>query len=209
MKLGEIKAEALKIMFADYAGDISAENLENLGHDENYGKYLAAMPGAINRAYSRLEDCLVVPVKTFDLSMEAGVARGEKIVFDLGALISDFGAVDRVIAWGDYHYNSNADYIMETSTTIAIPNNGKNFTIVYHPLLTRITVGTKDDQEIELPDKIACLIPYFIKGDLFREDEPAEASEARNLFEASIAEISDGLTQRQTQVKAVYSLMEV
>ena len=199
MKLGEIKAEALKIMFADYAGDISAENLENLGHDENYGKYLAAMPGAINRAYSRLEDCLVVPVKTFDLSTEAGVARGEKIVFDLGALISDFGAVDRVIAWGDYHYNSNADYIMETNTTIAIPNNGKNFTIVYRPLLTRI----------ELPDKIACLIPYFIKGDLFREDEPAEASEARNLFEASIAEISDGLTQRQTQVKAVYSLLEV
>ena len=80
--------------------------------------------------------------------------------------------------------------------------------MIYAPRRKRVTTGTADDEEIALPDKIACLIPYFIKGDLFREDEPAEAADARNLFEASIEAIDNGIKRRQTSVKTVFSQTE-
>ena len=54
MKLGEIKIEALKLMFADYTDDLSMENLAALKSDENFGRYVNSMPGAINRCYNIL-----------------------------------------------------------------------------------------------------------------------------------------------------------
>ena len=47
MKLGDIKIEALKIMFVNYNTDLTIDELDNAMQDENYGSYLVNMPGAI------------------------------------------------------------------------------------------------------------------------------------------------------------------
>ena len=49
MKLGEIKIEALKLMFINEGDDIDIGSLELLAQDEIYKNYLVNMPGAINR----------------------------------------------------------------------------------------------------------------------------------------------------------------
>ena len=208
MKLGEVKIEALKIMFADYTDDLALDNLADLKTDENYGRYVNSMPGAINRCFSRLEDSNAVPVKKFVLTEDLGTISNNRIRFDLSAIISDFGNVDRIIYETATEYEGNCEYIMETNSIIVLPYRGGDYTIIYSPTLTRITAGTAEDAELELPDKIASIIPYFIKGDLFREDEPAEASEARNLFELSLEAANTEIKRRQTSVRAVFSQTE-
>ena len=59
-----------------------------------------------------------------------------------------------------------------------------------------------------IPENIASSIPYFIKGDLYRDDEPNEASEARNWFEAAIEEILLKKISKANKVKSVYSQTE-
>ena len=234
MKLGEVKIEALKIMFADYTDDLALDNLADLKTDENYGRYVNSMPGAINRCFSRLEDSNAVPVKKFVLTEDLGTISNNRIRFDLSAIISDFGNVDRIIYETATEYEGNCEYIMETNSIIVLPYRGGDYTIIYSPTLTRITAGTAEDTELELPDKIASIIPYLFnngvltigganhayemlaqggispgaKQDLFREDEPAEASEARNLFELSLEAANTEIKRRQTSVRAVFSQTE-
>ena len=207
MKLGDIKVEALKLMFADYVENMSIENLKDIQEDANFAGIVAAMPGAINRCYSRLEDSKVIPLKQALLNKSQGVESKAGIRFNLVELLKDFGSIDRVICENENGYNGNYDYIMETESTILLPLQ-EEYTIVYSPIVNRVTNGTDNETEIDLPDKIASIIPYYIKGDLFREDEPAEAGEARNLFEGALELMQTKITQRQTKVKIVYSMEE-
>lgn len=72
MKLGDIKVEALKIMFVDYTDDIDIDSLSSLKDDENFGKMINNMPGAINRCYARLEEKGIVPLKKVTLTNTSG-----------------------------------------------------------------------------------------------------------------------------------------
>ena len=85
MKLGEIKIEALRLMFATQGEDFDPDRLPDLRGDELYGSYLIAMPGSINRCFSDLETRGVLPVRSFSLC--AVGKAGELQRFDLPALI--------------------------------------------------------------------------------------------------------------------------
>ena len=60
------------------------------------------------------------------------------------------------------------------------------YTVLYYPSIPRVTSETDDNTELAIPDKIATHIPYFVKGDLFRDDEP---DEARNWFEMAMEQV--------------------
>lgn len=49
MKLGDIKAEALRLMFVNFDKDINATTIRSLLNDETYASYLVNMNGSINR----------------------------------------------------------------------------------------------------------------------------------------------------------------
>ena len=190
MKLGDIKIEALKLMFTTYDGDIDIQQLPLIKSDENYGSYLVAMPGAINRAFASIEERRVLPVGTYVLNAADTLASGSFARFDLSAVehFFDIARVSRFnsdICGGEY--DSSVPFIRE-GQTILIPDYDENsiYTLMYYPSIDRVTADTEDSMEIDIPDRIACIIPYYIKGDLFREEDPNEASEARNWFEASL-----------------------
>lgn len=208
MKLGEVKIEALKLMFADYTDDIGIDNLQDLKTDENYGRYLNSMPGAINRCFARLEDTNAIPVKKVTLPKANGTTANGRTRYNLSTLVSDFGRVDRIVYETADDYEGNCDYIMETDSIILLEEKDSNYDLIYYPSMTRITSATEETTELSLPDKVACIIPYFIKGDLFREDEPAEASEARNLFESSLDALNNEIQRRQTSVRQIFSQTE-
>lgn len=82
MTLGEIKAEALKIMVANAELDITDLDISSYKSNPAYASYLYAMTGAINRAFDRLyimgalEEEVYVTVytpETTDLNTEKGV----------------------------------------------------------------------------------------------------------------------------------------
>lgn len=210
MKLGEIKLEALKLMFANYNHDISIEGLTEYYADENYGSYLINMPGSINRCLSVIENKSVLPLKTSAIVRNMGLASGGMTRIDLLANIPDLYAIERVAKSTPYSYNGNVDYFMEGNMLVLEPlQDGEQYFVIYRPALQRITINSSDVEDLAgVPDYIACHIPYFIKGDLFREDEPNEASEARNWFEQAMSEIVQPCANMVSRVESVYSLME-
>jgi hypothetical protein len=54
MLLGEIKAEALKLMQVNQSQNISYLDIASLKNDSSVSAFIYAMPGAINRAFDRL-----------------------------------------------------------------------------------------------------------------------------------------------------------
>ena len=71
MLLGDVKAEALKIMNINTFMNISYLDIDGLKEDGTYSGYLYAMNGAINRAFDRFyikeaiaEPCKAVSVET-------------------------------------------------------------------------------------------------------------------------------------------------
>ena len=66
----------------------------------------------------------------------------------------------------------------------------------------KISHSTSDDLELELEEKIAQLIPYFVKADLLLAESPEESRAARELFDSSLAAIQgEGALQSNTVYK--------
>lgn len=209
MILGEIKIEALKLMFVNYNIDLVISELDTIGLDENYGSYLVNMPGAINRCFASIEEKGVLPIKTYTLTASNGVASGSFTRFDLSTLINDFLDIERLVCEGNGEYIGDYEYQREGDTIVIKDFDSEDtYKVLYHPAITRITALTDNNTEIDIPDNIASHIAYFIKGDLYRDDEPNEASEARNWFEAAMDAIINAKANKANKVANIYSQTE-
>lgn len=209
MKLGDIKIEALKLMFAGYGDDMTEENLDRYLADENYKNYLVNMPGAINRCFALLENKKVLPVRS--VTVEKG-EMGEKfgrMHVDLALLAPDLHALFRVVTESEACYESSESYALEGSMLIApMPEEEAEMRVLYYPKMERVSAVSADGGEIDLPEDLACLIPYYIKSDLFREDEPEEAEKARVLFESALAEYKRNEPVELMQERVVHKMGE-
>ena len=207
MKLGEIKIQALKLMFVNYNDDISIEDIYALSTDQNYGSYLVNMTGSINRCFSSIEEKRVLPVKSYTLHYSDGEADNSFFRFNLNALIPDFFDIERLIYQHKGIYCGDMDYQREADILVLKnPCAEGTYRLLYYPKIARIDSLADNQMELDIPNGIAEQIPYFIKGDLYRDDEPNEASEARNWFEAAII---TGRTNRTGRVCTKYSLAEM
>ena len=132
MTIGEIKKEALKLMFTNQDNEIDSLDMADLYADSNYGDFLNNMYGSINRAIVRLKS--------------KGIEyKGE---------------------W--------------------------------------LKHNTSDDTDLLLDKELCMLIPYFLKGDLYEEDNAQQAASARNLFEDMV---DDYLTTKiNTTVETVFEM---
>ena len=93
--------------------------------------------------------------------------------------------------------------------------DGETYTVIYKPTIPRINSATSNDYDFSnnedgayIPDSIAAIIPYYVKGDLFRDDEPNEASESRNWFEQALDEIAYKPTSKSNTVLSVFNQTE-
>lgn len=211
MKYGDIKIEALKLMFINMGDDITVDKLDTYAQDDTYSGYLVNMPGSVNRCFSVLESRGVLPPESKTLTASDGIASGAFIRFNLPSLIENFYDIDRVVSeTSDGEYCGDCDYQTEGDTLVLERYDDEDitYTVLYRPTIPRVDSLTDDDWEIPVPENIAALIPYFVKGDLYRDDEPNEASEARNWFEAGIEEILLRKTNKVSRVKTIYSQTE-
>ena len=210
MKLGEIKLEALMMMFPGDAFNVTEENvgeaLEVIKGDSNYADYLAAMPGAINRCFGLLENRGVLPTKQAELTVD-GPER-EMVRCDLNAVISDYGILERVAFEGASGtcYTFECDYMRESADVILLPYMGKGkFILIYTPRLPRVSLISSEGTEV-LPgrDDIASLIPYYIKSELLCTEYPDDAKLARQLFEEGLKGLASHNDGYQSKVDTVY-----
>lgn len=203
MKIGEIKVEALKLMFANYAFDMGIDDLQNMTSDENYGSYIVNMNGSISRAIDRIQNACAVPPKAHHIRDDELMAGGYFNRFDT-ATIADLYVIDRLIAESVSGYDGNAEYHLE-GTKIVL-KGGAAYTLLYFPVLKAIDGSASDYIDLKdmgIPDHIARLIPLFIKGDLYQEEEPSLAADARNTFEMSLDDLKQNTVSRQNRVRRV------
>ncbi len=211
MKLGTIKAEALKIMFLTGSDVVEAENIRTLEGEEAFRPYLFAMTGSINRCLCDVEARRILPTRLYPLSKGEAEEWNGMRSHDLGG-IADFYDIERVTASGVGYYEGDCPYFVEGSTLL-LPKarEDASYTLLYYPKIRRLTEAADNTGELEgIPEEIAALIPYYVKGDLYREDEPNEAGEARNWYESGMALLSTPRrTEKQSRVHTVYSQVEL
>ena len=209
MKLGEIKIEALKLMFASDGFSPKISELPELSSDENFKFYLAAMNGSINRCFSYFEQAQIVPAKFVKINTSEGTSANGIVSFDLEDLEIDalnilsvvkncgFGLAETELK---FRYRNN---ILE----IEASENGE-FVIKYSPKLVRISDDTSDTIEIDLPESYTNMIAYFIKGELYCEDEPELAKQSMNKFDSFVCSAKNSV-ESGGKVKCVYNQTEM
>lgn len=207
MKLGELKIQALKLMFANGADDIGVDTLPELMGSERYAPYLSAICGSLNRCFADLENKRILPLKRVTLTLSDGACGFW--CCDTEKAAPDCGTVERVVYCNsDGVYEPYTDCHAEGSTLV-FPKRGCDnecYTLLYRPRLPRVFPYTDNGTELAIPDNVAEFIPYFLKSELFREDEVNEAAEARNIYEQQLAAVADGVIGISGSVGSAYAL---
>ena len=208
MTYAQIYAESLRLMFAAGTDDFgaTAEGLARLSGNPGYSDYLLSMPGAVNRCFADLEAKKVLPWRMTRVGSEDGdnVGGGYRRVL-LSEIAPDCLEIERVTQRQEYgsevELTAGEDYFVEGDELILIPGAT---VIRYTPALPRIDAGTDLDAKVPLPEVLAAAVPYYVKGELYRREEPDEAAEAHSIYEQRVAQVTPAPSRVQSAVKMVY-----
>lgn len=212
MKIGDIKLQALGLMYPEVPAYATGDTLKNFDLSD-YSEILARMTGSMARCLDVIVERRVLPSVHKELYLTdaetgkgiVGNKSGAAYRFDLSKL-NDFFDVDRVIMMSENAYDGEYPYRLEGDKLILLaPDEAASFSLLYHPRVIPSSVWNDAADLDVVPDEIARLIPYFIVGELYREDEPGEAAEALSWFEQRIAEIAPKRTAMQRKVSSVYN----
>ena len=196
MTIGQIKIEALKIMYL-CTRDVHEDELTALGADQNYSDYLAAMPGCIHRAVQGMVARRILPTKDLVLPHQKE--------FDLSG-VEDFYAAEEVLIYRDGVRQGDAPCMIEGDKLILLSVEENNeYILKYSPTLPIITTATKNNYKLPIPEPLAAAIPYFIKAELYTLEAPSNAAEAersRNLYETALLTYSASKHTIQRRVRS-------
>lgn len=207
MKLGEIKLEAVSLMYPGaYVGyDIDDESLERvifqMKSDPNLEGVMESIVGSINRCFTRIENKDLSELKCIDLPISLCKRVGEGYGI---ALPKDCLRVERLIAQA-YGKSFGCDYDILDSMAVTT-FEGQVYTLVYRTKIPRITSATKEKYEISFPMGIEALIPYFIKGELFTQEDKEEAKTSMEVFERDTNNLADKNNPCRACFQVIYSM---
>ena len=109
-------------------------------------------------------------------------------IYDLNTLIPDFYKIDKLYFENYSHELVNrTDYILEDGHTLVIDDKLiGNFIMKYQCYPIKIDDDTDDDDELDLPPEVACILPLYIASQLYKDDDIALATQYRNEFEVAV-----------------------
>ena len=109
-------------------------------------------------------------------------------IYNIDELIPDFYKIDKLYFENYSHELINrTDYILEDAHTLVIDDKLiGNFIMKYQSYPAKIDDDTDDDDEIDLPEEVACILPLYIASQLYKDDDIALATAYRNEFEVAI-----------------------
>ena len=188
MKLGEIKLEALRIMNINNDSVLSLDKISTYSSEARYARFLNNMTNSINRAIDIINHKKIIPEKTFDMSkmdVKEGVINNRYSLL----VLDDFISVSRIVYEDEKSgYREKVPFERE-GNNLVVSNKylPESLILLYNPKVNSISEeSSNNDELIDLPDELARLIPYFIKFDLYQEDEPNIAVAAKSVFEQGI-----------------------
>ena len=159
MTWGEIQIESLKKMFLNKEV-LKIEEIEKYKTDKKYKTYLDAMPQACNEAINYIIN--LEPI----IKVEELQKNGDNSKYDLKELFSDYKRF----------YNINSEYpvmwTMLTKNIIGINGWTKgNIDIYYEAYPKKVTKDTEISTKIDLEEAFSRIIPLYIAGELYKDDD--------------------------------------
>ena len=159
MTWGEIQIESLKKMFLNKEV-LKIEEIEKYKADKKYKTYLDAMPQACNEAINYIIN--LEPI----IKVEELQKNGDNSKYDLKELFSDYKRF----------YNINSEYpvmwTMLTKNIIGINGWTKgNIDIYYEAYPKKVTKDTEISTKIDLEEAFSRIIPLYIAGELYKDDD--------------------------------------
>lgn len=187
MTINDIEKNALAIMFTNYEQDLTDQDVDLLDSDE-YRKYTVNMKACINRALTRIQQAGVLPLKSKTLTCNTpGINNGFLTRYSLKDTIKDLYKIKRIVLSAPHAYEPSVTFHIEADTLVLpVLAREQEYVVVYEPKVSKVSLNAPSSTDIDIPDDIAELIPYFIKAELYEEDEPSLAVQARNIFETTL-----------------------
>lgn len=179
MTKGELISACIKLMF-DNNEQIDTSIVSD---DETYQDRTNNIIESINRAIIRLNQLNKLPFgfKSIDSS-----ENGENVITI--ALDDDYIELINIYKYklNSFDLNPVTNVLYLPFNTICLPNLKENYVyyLYYKKTPLKLSYLDSDERELSLPDYITSIIPYFVKGDLYEEDNANMALLARNMFES-------------------------
>ena len=172
-------------MFAAYGELLEQATTRELYENPQYAPYLADMEMCINRAISRMQSMGLVGIGRHALT--GAVVTGSVATFNLSAL-SDLVGVIGVVQTDDTGCWAHG-YQWAGGTTLVVPqySSAAAYELLYRRQITPLAPMSDDDTVIPLPDGLAVLLPYYIKSELYEEEDAVAAAKARDYFEKGLS----------------------
>ena len=198
MTWGEIQIESLKKMFLNNS-ELKVSELQNYLNDKKYKTYLYAMPQACNEAINYICNQLPITTKMYELEKDE-----ESDYYDLTNILDDFSKLSDVIAPS----NENIKWEMVSRNILHITNwKNEPLQLLYESRPDNITINTRNNTEIDLPLEYATLIPLYIAGELYKDDDLSLATMYMNEFMSMInGYINGNEIFSNPTIKTIYSI---
>lgn len=188
-----IAKETLRLMFV--TDDASGRYTDIAGVND----YKDKMNGAVYRAIIRVCQAKKAGYKTINIENDNIYSLNDGLDLTIADSSAKIMQIDKVS--------------VKYKNCSTIPYN-KFYTIDYKTLVLdeRLPEGTKVKvyyypsyvELEELRDDVISIIPYFVKSELYEEDEAGLAAKARNMFEQQLLAIEMNPQTVQTQIENVF-----
>lgn len=180
MTWGECKAAALRKMFGSDGGQIDYSEPGN-------ADYIAAMPAAANEAMERIVSTAGRPLrKSVEIEPE-GAAYVD--MADHAMDFRSFGGTPEA-----YLVKDNGLAVLETAalgkSVLQLPKDiSGTVRVFYNAAPKRITEDTNDAEKMPLSDDCNVLIPLYLAGELYKDDDIGMATAYMNEFESRLSSL--------------------
>lgn len=198
MTWGLVEIESLKKMFLN-TEELTVANLATYKTDKKYKTYLFAMPQACNEAVNYIASRLGTEVHIYQLTREE-----TNHLYDLSE-ISDLSNLRKV---KDVICPAGVRWEMVTKDLLQIDGwvDGDVY-LRYEITPTEITSTTSADTDIGLEAAHATIVPLYIAGELYKDDDLSMSTMYMNEFFNMITAFEEEkVTMNNPQIATVYSI---
>ncbi|MCQ2439436.1 MAG: hypothetical protein MJ074_06715 [Oscillospiraceae bacterium] len=202
----ECKLIALQTMFSNEGTVLTV--------DDGNQEYINAMPGKANEAMHQLALVGRPIKKSFRLTLAADAEEDHQSGVFLTLPVSEgrykitltdycprFRCVEQLMLDAGGVYGEADDWTLEGDDVLVVPGSAGEYTLWYAAYPQTITQETPDEEELDLPQEAAALVPLYIAAELYKEDELAMATMFRNEFEDGLGKMRQAYMESGSGVR--------
>lgn len=230
MQLWEIKAQALKLMFSDSDIQFSEEEFTDgtIYANANTGEKLVRMTDSIKRAINFYYFYVGTPILFDDFVLDTTISEGVTTYYNTidcsttslflspskidayvySTYTDSDGAEQQVLQYKvndvEFSYNPFTKKIHFIENDYRDFEDDIMFKIWYRTEKTNITdawLDTTDLDTLYIPEDVQLMIPYYVKGELYEEDEPNLAMLAKQEYMQFLYQYPKQFVKKQTKVR--------